>query len=52
MTLSVSRFTSLCTAVTQGRQIGGGCPTGPPVGGVTSTSTPALCGPVALYLLQ
>jgi len=31
---------------------GGGCPTGPPVGGVTSTSTPALCGPVALYLLQ
>jgi len=26
----------------------GGCPTGPPVGGVTSTSTPALwpCGPV------
>jgi len=30
----------------------GGCPTGPPVGGVTSTSTPALCGPVALYLLQ
>ena len=32
--------------------LGGGCPTGPPVGGVTSTSTPALCGPVALYLLQ
>jgi len=30
----------------------GGCPTGPPVGGVMSTSTPALCGPVALYLLQ
>ena len=29
-----------------------GCPTEPPVGGVTSTSTPALCGPVALYLLQ
>jgi len=26
--------------------LGGGCPTGPPVGGVTSTSTPALrsCG--------
>jgi len=30
----------------------GGCPTGPPVDGVTPTSTPALCGPVALYLLQ
>ena len=30
----------------------GGCPTGPCVGEVTSTSTPALCGPVALYLLQ
>jgi len=30
----------------------GGCPTGPPVGGVTSTSTTALCSPVALYLLQ
>jgi len=29
-----------------------GSPTGPPVGGVTSRSTPALCGPVALYLLQ
>ena len=37
----MSRFTSLRTAVTQGRRTGG-CPTGPPVGGVTSTSTPAL----------
>ena len=29
----------------------GGCAIGPPVGGVTSTSTPALCGPVALYCI-
>jgi len=28
------------------------CPTGPPVDGVKSALTPALCGPVALYLLQ
>jgi len=28
------------------------CPTGPPVEGVKSALTPALCGPVALYLLQ
>ena len=37
----MSRFTSLRTAVTRGAGLGG-CPTGPPVGGVTSTSTPAL----------
>ena len=41
---------SLFTAVTHGRWIGGCLQQ--PVGGVTSTSTPALCGPVALYLLQ
>ena len=28
------------------------CPTGPPVDGVKSALTPALCSPVALYLLQ
>ena len=28
------------------------CPTGPPVDGVKSALLPALCRPVALYLLQ
>ena len=52
----VSRFTSLRSAHCGHRSHRvaglGGCPTGPPVGGVTSTSTPVLCSPVALYLLQ
>ena len=42
-----------CTLyVTQGHQIENIRPTGPPVRGVTSTVNPALCDPVALYLLQ
>ena len=42
----------LPSALRSHRVAGLGCPTGPLVGGVTSTSTPALCRPVALYLLQ
>ena len=45
-------FLHCVLCVTQGHQIESICPTGPPVGGVTSTSNSALCDPVALYLLQ
>ena len=43
-------FIHCALCVTQGHQIESIRPTGPPVRRVTSTSNPALCDPVALYL--